>query len=260
MPAELLRQLRVDEALKKLQDQVRAEPAVAKHRVFLFQLLCVMGRWDKALVQLNVAAEMDAGNLLMAQVCRAALECEALRAEVFAGKRQPLLLGEPAEWVGLLIQSNMLLGQGKAKPSADLRQKAMELAPVTSGKIDGNRFEWIADADGRMGPMMEAIIDGRYFWIPFTHIKKIEIEKPEDLRDLVWIPARFIWTNEGEANALIPTRYPGSEKSENPAIQMARLTEWEDGEGELSIGLGQRLFATDQSEYPILETRVIEQD
>ena len=76
----------VDAALEALQDQVRADPASAELRVFLFQLLCVAGDWQRALTQLNVAGEMNASNLGMAQVYRHALASEALRAEVFAGR------------------------------------------------------------------------------------------------------------------------------------------------------------------------------
>ena len=47
-------------ALARLQEEVRARPADAKLRVFLFQLLCVLGQWERALNQLNVAAELDA--------------------------------------------------------------------------------------------------------------------------------------------------------------------------------------------------------
>ncbi len=56
----------------------------------LFQMLAVQGEWEKALTQLNVSADLDAGNLLMAEVCRPAIAAEALRAEIFAGKRSPL--------------------------------------------------------------------------------------------------------------------------------------------------------------------------
>ena len=47
-----------------------------KLRVFLFQLLCVLGQWERALTQLNVAAELDAQALAMAQMYREALQCE----------------------------------------------------------------------------------------------------------------------------------------------------------------------------------------
>ena len=35
-------------ALKLLTEQVRAHPQHAKLRVFLFQLLCVLGQWERA--------------------------------------------------------------------------------------------------------------------------------------------------------------------------------------------------------------------
>ncbi|GAI96313.1 unnamed protein product, partial [marine sediment metagenome] len=76
---ELLQAGQLTEALAVLEDQIRSDPANAKLRVFLFQLLSVQGDWERALTQLNVAAEIDPINLLMAQVCRAALNCEALR-------------------------------------------------------------------------------------------------------------------------------------------------------------------------------------
>ncbi|MGZ8213670.1 MAG: tetratricopeptide repeat protein, partial [Methylosarcina sp.] len=44
-------------ALKELQDQVRSNPGKADYRIFLFQLLSVLGQWDRALTQLNVAGE-----------------------------------------------------------------------------------------------------------------------------------------------------------------------------------------------------------
>jgi len=115
---ELLKAGRLNEALAALQQQVRDNPADAKLRVFLFQLLSVLGQWDRALTQLNVAAEVDAKNLLLAEIGRNALAAEAFRAEVFAGRRQPLVFGQPAEWVGFLIQSNQLAAEGKTTPRA----------------------------------------------------------------------------------------------------------------------------------------------
>src|ERR1051326_5200168 len=64
---ELLKQSRPREALADLQAMIRATPEDAKLRVFLFQLLCVLGDWDRAMAQLQIAAQMDAKNLLMAQ-------------------------------------------------------------------------------------------------------------------------------------------------------------------------------------------------
>lgn len=258
MQAEaLLRQGRLDESMRELESAIRKSPADAKLRVFLFQLLCVKGEWERALTQLNVAAEMDPGNLLMAQVCRPALACEALREEVFRGLRTPLVLGQPAEWVGRLIEASRLTASGNHAAAEALRVTALEAAPAVPGTIDGEPFEWIADADSRLGPVLEAIVDGRYYWVPFSNISRVTIEEPADLRDVVWAPARFTWSNGGESVGLIPARYPGTPAAADPAVRLARTTTWEQVGAGTYLGLGARVLATDAAERGLLETRDI---
>ncbi len=146
-------------ALMALQEQVRKTPARADLRVFLFQLLSVLGEWDRALTQLNVAAELDAATLAMAQMYRETLRCERLRADVFAGRRSPMVFGEPDEWMALLVESLLVTGTPRAGEADSLRARAFEVAPPSAGSIDGKAFEWIADADMRLGPVCEAIIN-----------------------------------------------------------------------------------------------------
>jgi len=257
---QLLKEGRLDDALAHLQDQVRREPANAKHRLFLFQLLAVIGQWDRALTQLQVVSEMEPSGLLLNAMYGPALQAEALRAEIFAGSRSPVVFGEPEEWMGLMVQACLIEGQGKAKEAGALREKAFEAAPTTSGRLNGKPFEWIADADARLGPMFEAVINGALYWVSFMRVHKMHIEEPTDLRDMVWIPAIVTWTNGGEAAALLPVRYPGSEASEDGLVRLSRKTEWVgDGQGP-EHGIGQRLLATDVDEYPLLEVRDIEMD
>lgn len=244
-------------ALIQLQDQVRKDPSQAKYRVFLFQLLAVLGQWERALNQLNVVAEMDAATLPMVQTYREALRCEVLRTSVFSGQRSPLVFGDPPQWVALLLEALHLIAEGQYRQAQPVRERAFEEAPSVSGSINGQPFEWIADADVRIGPVLEAIINGRYYWIPFHRMHTIQIEQPVDLRDIVWMPAQFTWANGGQTVGLIPTRYPGSEASEDSMIQLARKTEWLEHEGETYLGLGQRLLATDAGEYSLMDIRQI---
>ena len=259
-PKDLVREGRLAEALQTLQDQVRKSPSDGKLRVFLFQMLCVTGEWERAMTQLNVAAELDPSVLLMAQVCRPALNCEALRAEIFAGKRAPLVFGEPEEWVGWMIQANSMAAEGHYGAAKELRDRALEAAPAVPGTINGEPFEWIMDSDSRLGPILEVIIEGRYFWVPFTCIAGIAFEKVEDLRDLVWVPAHFTWANGGAGLGLIPVRYPGSEKAEDAGLRLSRRTEWRELEGELYVALGQRVLATDTGDHALLDIQVISLD
>ena len=247
-----------DAALKTLQEQVRHNPSDAKLRVFLFQLLCVLGQRERALTQLNVAAELDPGTLAMAQMYREALQCESLRAEVFGGKKSPLIFGEPPEWMALLIESLLVRGTERSHESASLRARAFEDAPPTPGTIDGQPFEWIADADMRLGPVCEAVINGRYYWVPFDRLSRIDLEAPADLRDVVWMPAHFQFSNGGESVGLIPTRYPGSESSGDAQVRLARKTVWQEEAPEVFTGLGQRVLTTDAGEHAIMDVRTIE--
>ena len=244
-------------ALAHLQEQVRAQPADAKLRVFLFQLLCVLGEWTRALNQLKVASELDALALPMAQIYGDAVRCETIRTEVFEGKKSPMVLGAPEQWLALLIESRLRAGRGEAAHAEELRQRAFEEAPTSSGTMDGRPFEWVADADSRVGPVMEAIINGRYYWVPFARLSAVTIEAPTDLRDLVWMPAQLQFDNGGESLALIPTRYPGSEASDDGAIALARKTTWEPMAEDAYCGLGQRVIATDTGETPFLDIRAL---
>ena len=244
-------------ALRDLQDQIRKHPEKSELRVFLFQLLCVMGQWDRARAQLDVAAGLDDGTLAMVQMYREALQCEVLRAEVFAGKRSPMIFGEPEQWLALLIESLLVAATPGAERAESLRQQAFEDAPTSRGTIDGEPFEWIADADMRLGPVCEAIINGRYYWLPFARVARIDLDAPEDLRDVVWMPAHFQFANGGEAVGVIPTRYPGSERDEDPKVQLARKTLWREPSPDVFWGVGQRVFATDAGEHPLMDVRTI---
>jgi type VI secretion system protein ImpE len=253
-----LREGNVEQALAQLQDRIRKNPAAPKERTFLFQLLSVLGQWERAASQLAVVGDLDAGALPMVQTYRAALSCEAFRASVFAGEKTPLLFGDPADWVARMVEALRLGAQGRHADAERLRAEALEQAPAASGEIDGQAFEWIADADSRLGPVCEAIINGKYYWVPFNRLHVIAIEPPEDLRDLVWMPARLTFANGGESVALIPTRYPGSESHPEGAVRLARKTDWVQPSQHTFHGLGQRMFATNAGEYPLMAVRRIQ--
>ncbi len=242
-------------ALAQLQEQIRTRPSDAKLRVFLFQLLCVLGQWERALNQLKVASGLDPAALAMAQMYGEAVRCEAIRADVFAGRKSPMVFGQPEQWLALLIESLLVAGHGELSRADDLRQQAFADAETSSGTVNGQPFEWVADADSRLGPVLEAVINGRYYWVPFTRLASVTLEAPEDLRDMVWMPAQLQFENGGEVIGLIPTRYPGSERSDDGLVVLARKTVWEEVSPDTHHGLGQRLIATDSGEVPLLEIR-----
>ena len=253
--AQALKDGNIDQALADIQQLVRKDPANARHRVYLFQLFSVLGHWERALTQLNVLADMDAETLPMVQTYRETLRCEVLRGEVFSGQRSPLIFGEPEPWLALLLESLRLDLDQQHVHANDLRQQAFEGASASLGTLDNEAFDWIADADSRLGPVLEGIVNGKYYWIPFSRISAIRISAPEDLRDLVWTPVHFTWSNGGENVGFIPTRYSGSEHASDSSILLARKTEWLGLGNEAFIGLGQRMFSTNAKDYALMDIR-----
>lgn len=255
-------QLPLDEQLKALKDQIRQAPASAPLRIYYFQLLCVQGEWQKALEQLQLCAQLDPQSEPMARAYREAIRCEVLRAEVFAGKKKPFLMGEPAQWLACLIDA--LAHEGAA--AEDLRARALDEAPVTAGHVGEHGFEWLADSDTRLGPVCELLANGSYYWLPFDAIAQIGFEPVQDLRDLVWLPCEVTLRHGGTLQGFMPTRYP-LVPGDDDAIRMSRRTQWSALGGVSSnpaglaepsghvAGHGQRTWVTDTEDFPMLQVR-----
>ncbi len=263
----LIKEAKVEESLAALEAQVRSAPGDFKLRVFLFQVLSVLGRWERASAQLEVAAKMNPEANIMAQVCRQAILGEGYRNDVFRGKRTPLLLGEPEPWVQKMIAALTLDGQGQTEAAAALRAEAMDEAPASPGSIkftptatgpETTAFEWIADADPRLGPMLESMVGGKYYWIPWDRIRAVRFDPPTDLRDIIWAHAEFLWTTGATGHGLVPVRYPRTtENSREGPLLMSRSTEWRADAAGSDLPVGQRLFATESGEYGILGIKTI---
>src|SRR5688572_29109620 len=217
---ELIKAGQLGSALDRLQTEIRANGAAASLRLSLVQLLCVMGQWDRARTQLQVLESLDEKYRTWVGMMGQALMGEALRREVFAGRTSPMILGEPPAWIAPLVQA--LSGDVTPELAARQRAEALEAAPASAGTLNGVEFEWLADADSRLGPVIEMLMEGKYYWTPMERIKQIAVEAPTDLRHLVWLPARFTWTTGGESSGWIPSRYPGSETSTDDRVRLDR--------------------------------------
>ena len=110
-----LREGKATEALEALQKRVKSNPSDAKERLFLFQLLAVLGQWERSANQLKVAGQLDASLLILVELYRHAIEAEGVRAKVFAGEATPVLMGEPSSWTAPLLEALRLDGRGASR-------------------------------------------------------------------------------------------------------------------------------------------------
>jgi type VI secretion system protein ImpE len=233
-PIELYRSGELRAAIKALGDELRSNPLDIKRRTFLFELLCFAGEYDRAEKQLNVLADTNNQALAGTLLYRSALHAEKTRQEMFL-KRELPHVDAAAEPVA---------GAWNDEPFTDLR-----------------------DADPRIGANLEVFIAGSYTWIPLHYMRRLEIEKPENLRDLIWARARvetspaFRLQDLGEV--LIPVLAPLSFKHADESVHLGRTSVWEAAEPEDAVDellYGQKLMLVDGEEIPILELRSIRWD
>jgi type VI secretion system protein ImpE len=227
---ELLKAGKLNEAVQALGAEVRDNPSDAQRRIFLFELLCFAGDYERANKHLELIGEGNAQVQMGALLYRGALAADRTRQEMFEKRDFPT---------------------GPA-PKSEL-----------SGTLNGKPFQSLSDADGRIGARLEVFVAGSYAWIPFEHIASVEIEPPKRLRDLLWTPAMvhtgpsFQGKELGEV--LLPTLSALTWKHSDDTVRLGRATVWEDvPETGQSVPLGQKMLLVDQEELPILELRKLE--
>ncbi|MEQ1843811.1 MAG: type VI secretion system accessory protein TagJ, partial [Verrucomicrobiales bacterium] len=256
--ASYLQEAHLEEALSALQDEVRKAPSQVDLRVRLFALNCVLGRWEKGGSDLGVIKTLDKSWFLPAQVYLSLLGAESLRREVFFAKAKPEMLGEPEPWIGWNVQALALDAERRFSEASELRRQAWESAPEFKANVDGQTCEWLSDADRRIGPVLEVILEGKYYWVPFSHIRKVEVTPPEFLADTVWIGAKLHIRGGAELSAHLPARYPRTEFSSEGNVRLGRMTDWVMDDGGELRPVGQKLFESATEQFGLLSCRSID--
>jgi type VI secretion system protein ImpE len=228
---DLFREGRLADALRVLSAEVRDNPADARQRTFLFELLCFAGEYERADKQLEVLGQAGPTSEIGVLLYRSALYAERQRQDLFARGEYP-----------------------KRSDSSEL---------VSTGTLNGKPFTSFSDADPRIGSRLELLAAGNYLWLPFEHVASIHIPPPKRLRDLLWTPAvvrtspLFKGTELGEV--LLPVLSPSSSQHPEDAVRLGRVTVWETRNGyDEEVPFGQKILLVDGEEVPFLELRNLE--
>jgi type VI secretion system protein ImpE len=226
---ELYRNGELSAAIKALGDELKKNPLDAKCRTFLFELLLFAGELARAEKQLDVLASGSGQTSAGALVYLSALHAERTRQEMFR------------------------TGQFPAQP---------EDVAAIAGTLDGKPFLDFQDADTRIGSNLEVFIAGSYTWIPMKYMRRLEIEKPTSLRDVMWARAQietspaFRLQDLGEV--LIPAICPLSFEKGDDQVALGRENLWEPNDVYGEIPFGPKVMLVDGEEVPLLELRSIE--
>ncbi|GAA6172884.1 type VI secretion system accessory protein TagJ [Colwellia sp. KU-HH00111] len=248
----------LDSCKKALFEEIKNSPGDIKLRIFLFQLSCITEDWARASGQLDVIRELDDSALALVNTYTQLIDCEKKRQNVLQGNISATCFGEPPTWLAYYMQAYQEVVDQKFDNAMDLIAKGAELAPQISGVIDQeNHFEWIADGDMRFGPAIEIILNGGYYWLPMENIRKLEFEPVEDLRDLVWRPVNLTLKNNGTLIGFVPVRYPTNDLTTDTHL-LAKTCDWSEPTKNLFLGNGQRIFISENKEFPLLNISSIE--
>ena len=228
---ELYRAGHLNDAIKAASAEVRDNPTDARRRVFLFELLCFAGEYERADKQLEVLGQAGPTSEMGVLLYRSALYAERQRQDWFA--------------------------RGEFATQADDENSGR------GGVLNGNPFSSFADADPRLGGRLELFAAGNYLQLPLEHVASIQIDPPKRLRDLLWTPAAvrttpsFKGTELGEI--LLPVLAPFSWQHPDEAVRLGRLTVWEQREAyEYQVPFGQKMWLADDDEIPFLELRSLD--
>jgi type VI secretion system protein ImpE len=227
--------------VERINTAIRAEPLAASHRLALAQLRLVQGEYAKALQQLQLACQLDADSAPEAQLIRMLVRAEQTRETVFDGKILPDLLTPPPMWLDGMIAA--LREEGSK--AAQTRQKALSEAPLSKGRHGRSAFEWIADGDERLGPVIEIILGGVYYWIPFDMVESLEISAPKKAMELVWTPVELKLSGHPARIAYMPSRYTLAKNERTDAFLTGAETVWKELPGGAWRGCGQRTWIVD---------------
>lgn len=271
--ASLLQGKSLAQGLEEVEGRIRRQPDILQHRLLCFDLLCLLGEWQRALGQLQMCARLEPDRMPEAYLYKDLVEGELFRCDVLAGTRLPVLTPDTPAWLSKQLKALALQAHNDVDGADALREEALEEAPEVGGNVDvlsaatagtvasSLVFQWISDSDTRIGPALEAYVVGQYRWIPFSAIERICLAGPQVPRDLLWLPARinFCATHTQPAQELaayLPARYAGSEHASDSA-RLGQESRWETLGRTCVMGIGQKVWGTDQGDISLYDVREI---
>ena len=254
----------LNETLARVESQIKAAPADADLRAAFVQLLCLAGNWTRAQTQLTSWAALKPQAQPTVTLLDQAIRGELQRAAVFAGEGQPRLPGAAYGWAESLFAALQADIQGERTQAQALRQAALDAAALNPGSAleqgseQAQLFDWLIDGDARLGPICELLVNGSYFWVPFSAIAEMRFQAPASVTDLVWRHTLVRLVDGSEQVCQVPVRYPFAADADDN-LRLARLTDWQplDDAQQHYIGHGQKVWLNDSLEFSLLSLETL---
>ena len=194
-------------AIERLNEEIDVHQGDTHLVIFLSELLCVSGQWDRAEEQLErvVGQSREANDDVL--VFRNMVRAERHRRRVFSGVSDPHFVTEPPAYVTLHLDALHKLERGGLDEVKALLDSADGQWCKRPGTMGARSFHSFRDADNLVAPVLELIVQDRYIWMPYEQIQRFEITSPRRLRDLLWVSIRVGGLGGTMLEAFVPVQY-----------------------------------------------------
>jgi type VI secretion system protein ImpE len=255
---DLFKAGKLKEAIDAQLAEVKAKPADHGRRLFLFELAAFAGDLERARKQIDAVEYPEPELAATLANYRKLIDAETLRRRLFADGVAPGFLADAPDHAKLRLEAVNRLREGNQAEAAALLTRANAEAPGVKGTLNGKAFDGLRDADDLLGPVLEVLAQGRYFWIPVEQVEALALNPPKFARDLLWMPARLMMREGEQGEVFLPTLYPNSHAHPDEAVKLGRSTDWKQAEGGPVLGAGLKTFLIGDDPSTVLDWRQLE--
>lgn len=263
--SEFIQKGNLAEAVAAATADVKRQPLKPEPRVVLAELMCFSGNLDRADELVEGASKQNRAPVPGLILLRQLLRGEVARQQWYEEGRPPQTKSEPSPELATALQAVVEFRAGDQAAAADKvgslaqshdRQGTLQL---TSG--EELRFESLRDLNDLTASVAELVSSaGKFFWVPWTEVRRAKFEPVQTLRDVLWRPVEITFTDESTERYFMPCLYSGSARSKVDTFRLGQATDWADLGAGLISGIGLRMFLAGESTPTMFEVADIQFD
>lgn len=257
--SDFFRNGELSNALQAALTEVRQKPTDIPARLFLAELSCFAGDWERAEKQLETLSKQTTDAAMLIALFRQLLRGEVARQQVFLEGRTPEIVTPLTPAMNKALEILVAHRAGESSRATELVAEMDALQPLAKGTCNGQAFESIRDLDDRTAPILEVITStGKYFWTPWESLEYLEFDPPKRAMDLIWRRTKISVKGGPEGEVYVPTRYVSALEEVNDLHRLARATDWAGDEGEFIQGMGCRTLLVGDESLSLLELKSLQ--
>jgi type VI secretion system protein ImpE len=238
--AELLQKGDLSGAMGMARSEVDRHPSDQGARFVLFELLMIHDDFDTACDQIKALGKVSPEGSGTIDFWLGLVDAERHRHRFLStGQGSMAFLAKPPPWVRGFCDAAAAVCKQPSAATATILANAWKSVPTVTGWIDGVAFRSMRDADEVVGPFLEALVPGRWCWIPFAQISAVRFDAPRGFQDVIWRPAQVSLADGPDLRVWVPSLYSGTGARSNDE-KLARLTTFEYPAQGVCRGYGQR--------------------